>query len=106
MVVLKSFHCLEKVLIFTPNGAFDKVRPSYVQFFLNNGDNPPAIEIDLALVVLPLNHPFQRPPSFPSANSGLPIVRPVIKLVQFLCIRCLIEGCGIRDQGNLSRRKL
>ena len=38
-------------LISSPNGAIDKVRPSYVQFFLNNGDNPPAIEIDLALVV-------------------------------------------------------
>ena len=38
-------------IISMPSGAHDHVRPSYVQFFLNDGNNPPAIEIDLALAV-------------------------------------------------------
>ena len=38
-------------IVSMPSGSHDQVRPSYVQFFLNDGNNPPAIEIDLALAV-------------------------------------------------------
>ena len=51
MVDLKSSHFPVKEYCLNAIWFPYQVRPSYVQFFLNDGNNPKAIEIDLALAV-------------------------------------------------------
>jgi hypothetical protein len=38
-------------IVSLPTGSTQLVRPSFVQFFLNDGENPPGVEIDVALLV-------------------------------------------------------